>query len=296
MYYLIYIYLSKMNIISPKELTNNIITRLNGVMNTQETGQAVFWIIENIYGMRRSQILAQTPILQDNEKEKKLADIINRLTNNEPLQYVLGESYFYGRKFLVNPSVLIPRPETEELVHLVKKENTTENLNVLDIGTGSGCIAITLALEMKDPNIWALDIDNEALKTAGHNAEILATEINFLQKDLFTEFKLDQKFDIIISNPPYVLHAEKDEMGKNVLDHEPHLALFAPENDPLAFYRRIVKLAKVNLAEKGKLYFEINEKYGSEIKKLLEDNQFSDVVVIQDMQSTDRIVRGIYNS
>lgn len=221
---------------------------------------------------------------------------VNRLQWNEPIQYVLGEAHFMGYDFIVTPDVLIPRRETEELVDLiVKRNNTNQELTVLDIGTGSGCIAIALNKLLLHSKVYAMDTSEAALDIAFRNSVKLKSTIEFLHADVLQLEAIEiDKFDIIVSNPPYVTLNESDLMHPNVVNHEPHLALFVPDNDALKFYRKIAQLASLSLKMNGKLYFEINENFAEAVKEDMIQNNFSEVEIIKDMQGKDRIVCGIF--
>ena len=223
-------------------------------------------------------------------KERELENIIFRLQKNEPIQYIRGFAEFDGRRFKVAPGVLIPRPETVELVELIARENTSAR-RLLDIGTGSGCIAISLDKKLPEAEVEAWDISEDALAIARENNKELAADVTFLQRDVLSDdWEKAPSFDVIVSNPPYVTEAEKKDMDANVLDWEPELALFVPDDDPLRFYRRIVDLGRELLLPDGKLYFEINQAYGRETAHILEMNQYHDVRVIRDIFGKDRIV------
>jgi release factor glutamine methyltransferase len=223
-------------------------------------------------------------------KERELENIIFRLQKNEPIQYIRGFAEFDGRRFKVAPGVLIPRPETVELVELVARENT-DACRILDIGTGSGCIAISLDKRLPNAKVEAWDISEEALAIACTNNKELEAEVMFLQRDVLSDdWEKIPSFDVIVSNPPYVTEVEKSEMDANVLGWEPELALFVPDDDPLRFYRRIADLGRELLLPGGRLYFEINQAYGLETAHMLEMNQYHDVRVIKDIFGKDRIV------
>lgn len=223
-------------------------------------------------------------------KERELENIIFRLQKNEPIQYIRGFAEFDGRRFKVASGVLIPRPETVELVDLVARENTNA-CRLLDIGTGSGCIAISLDKKLPNAEVEAWDISEDALAIARENNKVLVADVTFLQRDVLSnDWEKAPSFDVIVSNPPYVTEAEKKEMDANVLDWEPELALFVPDDDPLRFYRRIADLGRELLLPGGKLYFEINQAYGRETAHILEMNQYHDVRVIRDIFGKDRIV------
>ncbi len=197
----------------------------------------------------------------------------------EPIQYIFGKTDFYGFEFLVNPSVLIPRPETEELVELIVHDYAKKSIDILDVGTGSGCIAITLRRLLKKAQVSALDISPEALKIAKRNAGINRVQLTFYE------------FDVIVSNPPYVMEKEKAEMEKNVLDYEPSLALFVPDDNPLLFYNNIARFAEQKLKKKGYLYFEINAQMGEAVVNMLRMMEFKNVELIQDLSGKDRFVK-----
>ena len=223
-------------------------------------------------------------------KERELENIIFRLQKNEPIQYIRGFAEFDGRRFKVAPGVLIPRPETVELVELVARENASAR-RLLDIGTGSGCIAISLDKKLPEAEVEAWDISEDALAIARENNKELAADVTFLQRDVLSDdWKKAPSFDVIVSNPPYVTEAEKKDMDANVLDWEPELALFVPDDDPLRFYRRIADLGRELLLPDGKLYIEINQAYGRETAHILEMNQYHDVRVIRDIFGKERIV------
>ena len=223
-------------------------------------------------------------------KERELENIIFRLQKNEPIQYIRGFAEFEGYRFKVAPGVLIPRPETAELVDRVVRENT-DACRLLDIGTGSGCIAISLDKKLPDAEVEAWDISEEALAIAQENNKALEAGVTFLKRDVMADdWGKTPSFDVIVSNPPYVTEVEKAEMDANVLDWEPELALFVPDDDPLRFYRRIAEVGRELLLPGGRLYFEINQAYGRETAHILEMNQYHDVRVIKDIFGKDRIV------
>ncbi len=217
------------------------------------------------------------------------------LTCQIPIQYIIGETEFYGLPFKVNKHVLIPRPETEELVSWIINESKVKSqkskVTILDIGTGSGCIPISLAKNLPNATIYALDISSEALKTAKSNAELNNVTINFIEADILNLLELPQQFDFIVSNPPYVRALEKEQMQENVLKNEPHIALFVEDNNPLLFYDKISDLAKNYLSKNGDLYFEINQYLGKETVDLLASKGFKNIVLKKDMFGADRMVK-----
>ncbi len=227
-----------------------------------------------------------------------LSKIEARLLAHEPLQYVLGEADFYGLKFKVNPHVLIPRPETEELVQWIKNDITDitptgEGKQLLDIGTGSGCIALTLQSKLPDLELSALDVSELALSIVSENAKRLGLKVKLICTDI-----LDPKstaslpvYDYIVSNPPYIPIKDKTDMHKNVLDHEPHLALFVEDTDPLLFYRHIALFAQTHLNTGGALYFEIHEKYAKDIQQLLMNYHFKNIILKKDIYEKNRMIR-----
>lgn len=229
-------------------------------------------------------------IILSPKEAKELESILIRLCNFEPIQYVQGIAYFLGRKFQVAPGVLIPRPETEELVEIILKE-ISANARILDIGTGSGCISVSLSKELPEAQVTAWDISEEALAVSRRNNEILQASVNFVLCDVLTyQPAFQERYDVIVSNPPYVLEAEKQEMERNVLDWEPSLALFVPDADPLRFYRRIAELGLVMLESCGKLYFEINRAFGEATVAMLLELGYSSVHIQKDISGNDRFV------
>lgn len=226
----------------------------------------------------------------------ELGRLLPALLSGRPFQYVTGKAWFYGMPLSVNESVLIPRPETEELVDRIIKSwdgQGTAALRIIDIGTGSGCIALALKKSIPEAEIYAVDISREALEVARKNAVALGLDIKFIQADILEwelVFDQDLRFDIVVSNPPYITPGEKTEMADHVLHYEPDLALFVPEESPLLFYQHIADFARQHLYPDGKLFFEINRSYGQEIKELLTKKQFRNIRLLQDMQGADRMI------
>lgn len=227
-----------------------------------------------------------------------LTKALNDLKKQIPIQYIIGNTEFCGLTLNVNPHVLIPRPETEELVdwiiELTKYQKLKTESKVLDIGTGSGCIPISLAKNLPNAIISAIDISSEALNTAKENAKLNKVSINFIEKDILNTTDLPELYDIIVSNPPYVRELEKSEMHKNVLDHEPHLALFVDDNNPLLFYTKIADLAKNHLCKNGILFFEINQYLGKKTVELLSSKGFKNIELKKDMFGVDRMIKAVY--
>jgi release factor glutamine methyltransferase len=226
---------------------------------------------------------------------------LEELKKHRPVQYIVGRTYFHGLELVVTPAVLIPRPETEELVDIIIRENTRrkhEEFSILDIGTGSGCIAVSLKKNFPHTAVSALDNSPVALQLAGKNAARNGCDIRFVLHDIFqkAEQSLFPEYDIIISNPPYVMESEKKEMHKNVLDYEPHDALFVPDDDPLVFYKTISDFSCNHLSPNGLLYMEINEQFGKDIKNLLVTKKFDRVEVMKDINGRDRFIRAEANN
>ena len=275
------------------ETVSNIIPyfkqQLSGINDEREIISWAYLSIEHLFGYTRSDCIIKHDKELSIELAKKIKNIVSDLRANKPLQYILGETEFYGLKFKVNQDTLIPRPETEELVGWILQENFN---SAMDIGTGSGCIPIVLAKNTK-AQISAIDISENALKVAKQNAKINGVKINFIQQDILVASSL-KKVDLIVSNPPYVLEFEKKKMKENVLQYEPHLALFAPDADHLLFYNKIGNLAAESLNCGGKLFFEINEQYGTEISKMLRKIGFVDIELKKDINDKDRMVKAIW--
>lgn len=227
------------------------------------------------------------------EKEKhELDDILHRLLQKEPIQYILGKETFCGMSFEVNSSVLIPRPETEELVRWIVEDSAErQSLRILDIGTGSGCIAISLAKEIKGSSVTGWDISENALKTAQHNAEMNNASVKFILQDAFKPFPETEKFHVIVSNPPYIQQIERSKMDDQVSLWEPGMALFVPDDDPFIFYKRIMDIGRQLLLPGGKLFFEINQKYGEEVCQLLRNGDFCEVELRKDINGNDRMIK-----
>lgn len=252
----------------------------------EEAENLVFWLLEHHLGLKRLDLHAAIP----SEFPSALLADFQRLLRGEPIQYILGEAPFYGRFFAVTRDTLIPRNETEELVHLIIKENPKPGLRVLDLGTGTGCIPITLALELKNPEILALDVSITALEVARKNAATLGAQVEFLEGDLLGSIPVVASLDLIVSNPPYVPLRDQAEMHANVVDFEPHLALFVPDEDPLLFYRAIGKWGHQLLKPRGKLYLEIYENLAEELVQLLRLQGYLQVQVHPDLNGKNRMI------
>jgi release factor glutamine methyltransferase len=269
---------------------NEMLKKLSTLYPKREAENILAYIFEDIFKQRKPYSLEK----QFNQQQTVLLDIIlTRLLLHEPWQYIVGEADFYGEKFIVNSSVLIPRPETEELVFNILSESKLANLNVLDIGTGSGCIAIMLSKKMKNARVHAIDICPMALDTAAENAERLSSTVKFWLCDILKPQcrKSLPVFDIIVSNPPYINPKEKKQMADNVVKYEPHNALFTSNDDSLEFYREILNFANEgHLTEGGKLYFELNQYLAIETEVLAKSLGFNNTKIIRDLQNAPRML------
>ncbi len=278
--------------------------QLSPAYDRPEAQAIAYRLIDQFLHLSRTDVLLDKPLPPQPDWHPLLA----RLRAHEPLQYVLGEAAFYGRTFRVTPATLIPRPETEELVRLVidKIPNSqfsilNSQFSILDVGTGSGCIAITLALELPGAAVSAWDISENALAVARQNAERLGANVQFEQQDALNSQSrgepfsiLNSQFSILVSNPPYVARAEAAAMRPNVLDHEPHLALFVPDDDPLLFYRAIARLGAASLVSGGLIFVEINERFGVETAAVFAEAGFTSAEVVVDLSGKDRFVRAVW--
>ncbi len=278
--------------IKPGDISEDVIDRLSPFYQIDEARAVSRRLLEVVLNIRTVDIVINEPIQLDNEKQDRLNRTLDRLANSEPVQYILGHTWFRDRKYDVNPSVMIPRQETEELVELIVHENQHSELKVLDVGTGSGCIAISLSFELDNAEVHACDVSASALKTAKSNADRLNANLVLHEADILNTFPLVQNLNIIVSNPPYIRDLEQVDMEPIVLEFEPEIALFVSDDDPLLFYRTISEWAVTKLKKGGKLYFEINEAFGEETRQLMIDRGFIDVRVIEDFNGKDRIVVG----
>lgn len=269
---------------------------LKEIYPPHEISAIIELVLEHFLSFSKIDIVLKSDFELSDIQCNTLISVLDRLIEHEPVQYIVGETYFYNLKFLIEPGVLIPRQETEELVDLIIKENRNiEQLKILDIGTGSGCIAVSLASYMLNPAVTAFDISDIAIEVASKNAKINKAIINI---EKFNILNTDEQpdnliFDIIVSNPPYVLEKEKKLMQKNVLDYEPSIALFVEDTDPLLFYKAIVKYSLKHLQTGGKLYFEINEAYGNQIERLLDANGFENIQLMKDINGKYRMASAI---
>lgn len=251
------------------------------------------YVLDVCFGLSKADILCGAVDEMTAEKTAELNKIFGRLTEGEPVQYVLGRAEFSGRWFNVRPGVLIPRPETEELCAWITADSkASASPKVLDIGTGSGCIAITLQLDMPESKVTAWDISADALDVARENAQQLGANVNFVKLDALNA-KPEGEWDVIVSNPPYICEKEKKDMAVNVLEHEPHTALFVPDADPLLFYRAITRLAVQTLSKGGRLYFEINPIYADDTCRMMRAEGMTAVELRSDMYGKQRMAKGV---
>lgn len=256
----------------------------------------IFYCFEAYLNFTKKDLLLRKNEYVNESELLKFNFAVKQLKLHRPIQYILGKTEFYGLSFNVNEHVLIPRPETEELVELIIRENKEmKEIRILDIGTGSGCIAVSLKKNIPHANITAIDVSEDALEVAKQNALNNQADISFFHQDILNKDSLFfndlNRYDCIVSNPPYVLFSEKIAMEKNVLEHEPHLALFVSDEDPLLFYKIIADFSALHLRPGGKLYLEINSAYGPETKQLLEKKGFKNPVLISDLNNKNRILR-----
>lgn len=270
-----------------KEAIDQLKSGLAGVAEASEVQAMIRVICEDVFNYDQVDVALRQESELPDFAPQRIAEIVGRLQRHEPLQYIVGSARFHGHKLKVSPAVLIPRPETEQLVDLIIDENPGSDLRVLDMGTGSGCIAISLARALKFAQVDALDVSRDALAVARENAESLKVKVRLFESDMLSP-QPPGSYDIIVSNPPYVCWSERESMERNVLDYEPGQALFVPDNDPLLFYKAIVKYAVEALDKGGRLYLEINRRYGNEVKRLLQDHGLADVRIIDDSYGNTR--------
>ncbi len=269
-------------------------TRLSPLYGDAEAKAIVSYVLDVRYGMTMSDILCGGVDSLPQEQQVDLQTIMDRLLCAEPVQYVLGRAEFGGRWFHVAPGVLIPRPETEQLCQWITEDwNGISSPKLLDVGTGSGCIAITLALDLPQAEVSAIDISQQALDIAQANARRLLANVAFRQDDALALKPQSDQWQIVVSNPPYICNKEKVAMNDNVLRYEPHIALFVPDDDPLRFYRAIARYASASLVSGGALYYEINPVYAEQMGELLKEMGFTKVVVKQDMFGKQRMMKAV---
>lgn len=278
-----------------RELKEKYIRILTDQYGKNEADSLISILIEELFGYNNIDV-SLNPELRLSESEiLRIHQAFKKLKGNKPVQYITGYSDFMDLKLKVSPDVLIPRQETEELVDFIRKNEQLSGMRVLDIGTGSGCIAIGLFKYLENPIVHAIDIDKNALEIARENAINMEAEIVFKEWDILSNVASvsDYPFDIIVSNPPYVTESEKQKMKKNVLDYEPSLALFVPDNEPLKFYRAIFEFTKNNLKGNGRIYLEINESFGNEMKDLMANYGYRNINLYQDLHKKTRFISAV---
>jgi len=274
-----------------KALRQYFTRKILGLYDLEEADALFYIVAEKVSGWGRAKVIFNQDKPVNVKELQTYEDIINQLRSGKPLQYILNEAHFYGLTFMVNPSVLIPRAETEELVNWIVAiaGQGDSNGDLLDIGTGSGCIGITLKKHLTDWNVFAMDISPTALAVAALNAKANNVQVQFIEADALV-YHSQQQFDIIVSNPPYIKEDEKAAMQANVLDFEPHSALFVSNQNPLVFYKAIADLALKNLRKKGYLFFEINEYLAEQTVAMLAAKGFKNIELKKDMQGKDRMI------
>lgn len=279
-----------------KQYRTQFIKELAPFYDAYEAESFFYLILEDKHKLRQIDLALNHELIFTESDFVIWDSLLDQLKKEVPIQYLLGKTNFYGLDFEVNENVLIPRPETEELVEWIINENqginSSKRIKILDIGTGSGCIAISLAKNLPNADVYAIDVSKKALDTAKRNAVNNNVDVVFMLKDVLELEILKTNYDIIVSNPPYVRNLEKQEIKKNVLDYEPHLALFVDDNDALIFYKKIASLAQNNLLENGQLYFEINQYLGKEMIDLLGTMNFVNIDLRKDIYDNDRMIFG----
>ena len=278
-----------------KDIQDIFHKELDLIYGKDEVDSFFFMILDDYFNIFRIELALKPELSISKEEQTPIFKALDDLKNEKPIQYILGKTEFFGLQFKVNNHVLIPRPETEELVDwILQNANIESELRILDVGTGSGCIAISLAKHLANSKIFALDVSSEALELAKENANLNNVDVKFVQSNILNKnlnFTQDKKFDIIVSNPPYVKMKDKDQIKPNVLNYEPHLALFVEDKDPLKFFSAISKFAISNLNKEGLLFFEINEYLGNKVKKLLKDQEFRNIELRKDIFGKDRMIK-----
>ncbi len=275
-----------------------MVSRITGLYPQREAENIANMLIRHYFGLSRAMQQIQIDKRLSESEILTIHKAVNRLLTAEPIQHVLGSVGFYGLELEVSPEVLIPRPETEELVDIIVKNNRNDDVDILDVGTGSGCIALALKNSLVRSRVTAIDISEKALALARRNAGNLNLKVDFRQCNILDTDScrnvVEKKFHIVVSNPPYVLQKEKAQMADNVLRYEPHLALFVEDDDPLLFYRKIMYFAKKSLISCGKLYLEINEKYARETASLFDEKTFDTPEILTDFHGKKRfLVTGV---
>ena len=277
-------------------------SQLESIYDSDEANALIMILLEHYFNIDRVKIALEPDLRLSESELLTLHFAVKELLKNRPIQYIIGETEFCGMRFFVNGNVLIPRPETQEMVEMIANFARRDNAcvirtgcKIIDIGTGSGCIAISLAKLIPNSDVTAMDVSEKALEVARKNADANGVNVHFVLDDILnphvkTHGRASQQFDIIVSNPPYVCDSEKSEMRANVLDHEPSSALFVPDSDPLIFYRKILEFAQKALKPNGQIWFEINEKFGKETAELCREKGFKNVEIIKDFRGKERVI------
>ncbi|MBI5010284.1 MAG: peptide chain release factor N(5)-glutamine methyltransferase [Bacteroidia bacterium] len=279
-----------------RDIRSCITLELRGLYPENEISALTRIILLTLPGVKKLHHITDQELPVSTENASRIFNIISQLKAGRPIQYITGNTEFYNCTILVNEATLIPRQETEELIDLIIRENKNFSGTILDIGTGSGCIAVALAMNLTGAAVTGTDISQEALEVAEKNAELNNVKVHFIRDDIFHPERIYEfEVDIIVSNPPYVRESEKQYMNRNVLEHEPHTALFVTDSDPLVYYRAILESAEKVLRPAGKIYFEINEAMGNELAKMLEGYGYHEIKLIQDLNGKARIIKGIKN-
>ena len=285
----------------------DFVEKLKTIYDERESANIADWVFENIANNKRLDRVTDKQKQFNTATADQLNTVLQRLLAHEPVQYILGEAWFYKMKFFVNKHVLIPRPETEELVEWVVEEIRNKKLEkrnkevsqlitnypaILDVGTGSGCIAVALKKELQNAEVFAVDVSEDALQVAKKNAHNQNVKIDFIQLDFLNEdgWSSLPTFDVIVSNPPYIPEDEKKKLAKNVVDNEPHLALFVPNDDPFIFYRKIASFAEMDLKENGKFFVEVHEDYAAEVQQIFEEKKFI-TEIKKDIYGRERMIK-----
>lgn len=283
-----------------KEYRDYFKTELLPVYDEKEIDSFFYITLEAFHQMKRVDLALKPDFELDGMQLLQWETVLHQLKEEKPIQYIFEETEFFGLPFYVNENVLIPRPETEELVEWIINSlpeiPEDRKIKILDIGTGSGCIAVSLAKNLPETEVFAIDVSEKALEVARRNARQNEAAVTFWHQDILNTDILSETFDIIVSNPPYVRNLEKQEIAKNVLDFEPHLALFVEDHDPLLFYRKITQLATKNLNRNGLLFFEINQYLGKEMEDLLQEYAFENIELRKDIYENDRMTKAVRKS
>jgi release factor glutamine methyltransferase len=278
-----------------KNYKTTFLHELSSLYDEKESESFFYLVLDSFHRKKRIDLALEPEMEMNALQLLRWESVLVELKKHKPIQYILGETEFFGLPFLVNENVLIPRPETEELVALIlaeeeKGKREEGQVMILDIGTGSGCIPIALKKNLPNAEVYAIDVSEKALATAQKNAALNNVEVHFMLNNILETDHLEQTFDIMVSNPPYVRNLEKAEINPNVLEYEPHLALFVADDDALLFYRKITELAKKNLNQNGQLYFEINQYLGKETVALVESFGFKNVKLLKDIYGNNRMI------